>query len=86
MARLKFAGNILNAETFVGKEDDEMVEHVGALVDETVVGSIGGFDDGLKGFLAYLLRHTVQSVLEKTGGVAALGHLLMTFLYEVLKL
>ena len=83
---LQLAGHILYAKALAGEEDDEVVEHVGALVDEAVVGAIGGLDDGLEGLLAHLLCHAVQTVAEEAGGVAALGHLLVATLDEVLEL
>ena len=41
----KFSRHILDAKTLASKEDDKVIEHIGAFVDETVVGTIGGFDN-----------------------------------------
>ena len=63
-----------------------MVEHVGRLIDELVISTVGRLNDGLQGLLAHLLRHLVHAVAEQASGVAAFRHLLVTLLNEVLKL
>ena len=63
-----------------------MVEQVGTLVDEFVVGSVCSFYNRLNGFFSNLLRHLVHALLEETGGVAALRHFLVALVDEVLQL
>ena len=63
-----------------------MVEEVGSLVNEALVGAVGGFDDQFEGFLAHLLCHAVETVAEEAGGVTPLRHLFVAFLDEVLEL
>jgi len=82
----ELGGEVLDAKAFAGEEDDEVIEHVGTFVDETVIGAVGGFDDEFEGLLAYLLCHAVETVAEEAGGVGAFGHLFVTTVDEVLKL
>ena len=63
-----------------------MVEHVGGLVNQALVGAIAGFETGFQGFLAHLLGHAVDTVAEKAGSVGPLGHLLMALVDEILQL
>ena len=86
VALKQLGGQLLNTQALAGEQYDEVIEHIRTLIDQAVVGAVGGLDDQLKSLLTYLLRHAVQAVLEQRGGVAALGHLLMTLLDEVLQL
>lgn len=81
----KFSSHILDAEALARKEDDKVIEHVGAFVDETVVGTVGGFDNKFQSLLSYLLRHAVETILEEACGVGTFWHLFMTLDDEVLQ-
>ncbi len=62
-------GHLLDAHAIRRQQHNEVVQHVRTLLDEALVGSVDGFDDGLQRFFSYLLRHAVQSVPEKAGRV-----------------
>ena len=82
----KLLDNLLDAQALGGKQHDEVVEHVGGLVNQALVGAIAGFETGFQGFLAHLLGHAVDTIAEKAGGVGPLGHLLVALVDEVLQL
>ena len=81
----QFCSHILNAEALACKQNYEVIKHVRAFVDETVVGAVGGFDDEFERLLSHLLSHAVETILEEAGGVGAFGHLFMTFVDEILQ-
>ena len=66
---LKLGCHLLDAETFGGEQDEEVVEHVGTFIDHAFVGAVAGFDDQLEGFFAHFLRHTVEAVAEEAGRI-----------------
>ncbi len=72
-------------KTLAGEQYDEVVKQVGTLVDELVVGAVCSFYNRLNGFFSNLLRHLVHAFLEEAGGVAALRHLLVALVDEVLQ-
>ena len=86
MSHLELFYYILDSQALAGEQYDEVVEQVGTLVDELVIGAVGGFDNRLNSFFSNLLRHLVHALLEETGGVAALRHLLVALVDEVLQL
>ena len=51
-----------------------------------VIGAVGGFDNGLQGFLADLLGNLVDALVKQTGGVRTLGHLVLATVDERLQL
>ena len=77
---------ILDSQALAGEQYDEVVEQVGTLVDELVIGAVGSFDNRLNSFFSNLLRHLVHAFLEEAGGVATLRHLLVALVDEVLQL
>ena len=86
VSHLELLYYILDSQALAGEQYDEVVEQVGALVDELIVGAVGGFDNRLNGFFSNLLRHLVHAFLEETGSVAALRHFLVALVDEVLQL
>ncbi len=86
MSGSEFAGDILDTVALVREEDDEVVEDVGALVDEVLVIARYGTDDALYGFLTEFFGDLVGAFTEETCGVAAVGHLSMALVDEILKL
>ena len=62
-----------------------MEEHVGCFVEQAVVCSVSGFDDGFKRLFAHLLCHAVESISEEGGGVRTFGHIAVALLHDVLK-
>ena len=51
-----------------------------------LVGAVGGLDNGFEGLFANLLGYLVDTILKESGGVAALGHLLVSHIDKVLQL
>ena len=86
VSHLELLYYILDSQALAGEQHDEVIEQVGTLVDELFVGSVCSFDNRLNGFFSNLLRHLVDAFLEETGGVAALRHLLVALVDEVLQL
>lgn len=82
----KFCSHILDAKPLAGEENNEVIEHVGAFVDKTIIGAVGGFDDEFQSLLSHFLSHAVETILEKAGSVGTFGHLFMTLIDEILKL
>ena len=81
----EFLDDLLDAEALGGEQHDEVIEHVGGLVDEAFVGAVAGFEAGFKRFLAHFLGHAVDAIAEEAGGVGAFGHFLMALVDEVLQ-
>ena len=69
MALLEFLCHLLDAQTFGGEKHFEVEEHVGCFVEQAVVGSVRGFDDGFKCLFAHLLCHAVEAISEEGGRV-----------------
>lgn len=69
MALLEFLCHLLDTQTFGGEKHFEVEEHVGCFVEQAVVSSISGFDDGFKRLFAHLLCHAVEAISEEGGGV-----------------
>lgn len=82
---LQFFGEIFDAKSLAGEQHDEMVDHVGTLVDQSAVGAVTCLDDSFESLFAHLLCHTVDTVFEQRGGIAAFGHFLMTNVDEILQ-
>ena len=85
MALLEFLGYVFYTQSLACEQHNQVIEHVGSLIYESVVGAVCSLDYSLKSLLAHLLCHTVQSVLEQRRGVRAFGHFLMTLVDEVLQ-
>jgi len=89
-ARLVAGGELLNhlldAQALGGEQHDEVVEHIGSLVDEAFIRAVAGLDAGFERLLAHLLGHAVHAVAEQAGGVGALRHLLVALVDEILQL
>ena len=62
-----------------------MIQQITCLVNQVISGAVSGLDNSFKRFFANLLSNFVNAVLEKFGGVAAFGHLLMALVDEVLQ-
>ena len=58
---------------------------VGTLVNQSAVGAVTCLDDSFESLFAHLLCHTVDTVFEQRGGIAAFGHFLMTNVDEILQ-
>lgn len=69
MAYLKFFCYVFYAQALACKKNNEMIEHVGSLVNKSFVGSVGCLDDCFESFLAHFLSHAVESVFEERSGV-----------------
>ena len=82
----EFLNHLLNAQALGGQQHNEVVEHIGGLVNEAFIRAVAGFDAGLEGFLAHLLGHAVHTVAEQAGGVGTLRHFLVALVDEILQL
>ena len=82
----EFFDDLLDAEALGGEQHDEVIEHVGGLVDEAFVGAVAGLEAGFECFLAHFLGHAVDAIAEEAGGVGAFGHFLVALVDEVLQL
>ena len=85
MPCLQLARQILNTDTLVGEEHNQVVKHVATLVNKLLLGAVCRLHNGLYCFLAHLLAHLVHPFLKQFGGIAALGHFLIAFLNKVLQ-
>ena len=82
----KFFDDLLDAEALGGEQHNEVVEHVGCLVDEAIVCAVAGLKAGFESLLAHLLGHAVDAIAKEAGGVGSLGHFLVALVDEVLQL
>ena len=82
----EFLDDLLDAQALGGQQHNEVVEHVGSLVNEAFIRAVAGFQAGFQRFLAHLLGHAVHTIAEQAGGVGPLRHLLVALVDEILQL
>ena len=50
---LQFLGKIFDTQSLACEQYDEMVNHVGSLVNQTAISAVACLDDSLKSFFAH---------------------------------
>ena len=86
MALLQLCGYVFNAQPLLGEHHQQVVQQVTGLVDQMLLGAVGGFDNRFQGLFAYLLGYLVDTFIKQAGGIGTFGHLFFTTVYERLQL